>query len=232
MASAYDPYQPPHHDAQRVPVEYGPYEPLGWKTTLSAVGMVATVVFGILVAVAPLGGERSWTMVAVIGLLGLVAMGVSLGTTIVFLLWTYQAAKNVRAFGQRGLEFTPGWAVGWWFVPIASFWLPYKALREIWRASDPDAVGAGGTAWVTRQVPTLFPLWWTTYLLYSTVSAVSVSHQLMTTFQHPGQLDVGGGFGVVAANFFLAIAAVAIISIMKQLDRRQEVSARLRSEAR
>ncbi|MDF2693553.1 MAG: hypothetical protein K0S65_1936 [Labilithrix sp.] len=227
MPSAYEPYKPPHHDAYGLPTEYGPYQPLGWKTTGSAVGMIATILLGLLTAIVPMGAEQTLTMFAVVGLLGLVSMGVSIFTSIVFLLWTYQAAKNVRAFGQRGLTFTPGWAVGWWFVPVASLWLPYKALREIWRASDPDALGSGGGAWMTRSVPSLFPLWWTTYLLYSFVSAFSVIGQIMTGLQQPGKAEVGGGMGVIAGSFFLVIAAVAIISIMKQLDRRQEVCARL-----
>ena len=32
-------------------------------------------------------------------------------------------------------SFTPGWSVGWFFVPIMNPWKPFQAMREIWQAS-------------------------------------------------------------------------------------------------
>ncbi len=57
---------------------------------------------------------------------------------VVFLRWTYLSNRNVRALGADGLEFTPGWAVGWYLIPIANLWKPHQALKEIFRASHPD----------------------------------------------------------------------------------------------
>ena len=31
--------------------------------------------------------------------------------------------------------FTPGWSVGWYFIPIANLWKPYQAVKEIWIVS-------------------------------------------------------------------------------------------------
>ncbi len=29
------------------------------------------------------------------------------------------------------MRFTPGWAVGWYFVPVFNLWKPYQAMKEI-----------------------------------------------------------------------------------------------------
>lgn len=239
MSNPYDPYAPPRHDpyAGGGGGQYGAspgylhYEPLGWKTTASQVGIIANVVLGLIVGVLPLTingpPEQNLGAVALIGLLGLLSGAISIGTIIVYLLWTHQAAKNVRAFGQQMLEFTPGWAVGWWFIPIANYWLPYKALREIWKASDPETVGAssnGGTAWSSRPVGSLFPLWWITYLINGFIGAGAAIKQVMQSLENPGKPSLTTSPLALGAHFFLIISAIAIVSIMSQLARRQEAS--------
>ena len=47
----------------------------------------------------------------------------------------HRANYNARQLGAADMRFTPGWAVGWHFIPIAWFWKPYQAMTEIWRAS-------------------------------------------------------------------------------------------------
>jgi hypothetical protein len=54
-------------------------------------------------------------------------------------MWLHRAAANLPALGGSELRFTPGWAVGWWFVPLANLVLPVLIMTEIWRASDPSA---------------------------------------------------------------------------------------------
>ncbi|EIZ78778.1 hypothetical protein WSK_2826 [Novosphingobium sp. Rr 2-17] len=59
-------------------------------------------------------------------------------------LWVYRAHANLRAAGFEGLEFTPGWAVGWFFVPFAFWFKPFQAMRQLWNASrlSPDGYSA------------------------------------------------------------------------------------------
>ena len=68
-------------------------------------------------------------------LIAVVAMLVNIATIVVFLIWINRANKNSRALGAQNMQFTPGWCVGWWFIPIASLWKPYQAVREIWKTS-------------------------------------------------------------------------------------------------
>lgn len=59
-------------------------------------------------------------------------------------LWVYRAHANLFAADFEGLEFTPAWSVGWFFVPFAFWFKPQQAMRELWNASrlNPDGYGA------------------------------------------------------------------------------------------
>ena len=78
----------------------------------------------------------------------------ALTTAVVVSRWIYRANSNARALGAAEMAFTPGGAVGWYFVPIANFWKPYQAMREIWKAS------ASPFGWQRQRVSALLPCWW------------------------------------------------------------------------
>ncbi|WP_232491920.1 DUF4328 domain-containing protein [Novosphingobium kaempferiae] len=50
-------------------------------------------------------------------------------------MWVYRAHANLFAAELDGLEFTPAWSVGWFFVPFAFWFKPFQAMRELWNAS-------------------------------------------------------------------------------------------------
>jgi hypothetical protein len=61
----------------------------------------------------------------------------SIVALVLLFIWVYQTHANLPALGAKHLDFSSGWAVGWFFVPIANLWKPYQALVEIWNSSDP-----------------------------------------------------------------------------------------------
>jgi hypothetical protein len=81
-------------------------------------------------------------------------------TAIVFLMWVHRANANLRALSGVPMRFTPGWSVGWFFVPIMSLFRPYQVVREIWHVSH-GTTGAGHGA-VT--------LWWALFIVSGVVS--------------------------------------------------------------
>ena len=98
---------------------------------------------------------------------GLVKFALIIATGIAFLHWIHLANRNVRGFGARHLEFTPGWAVGWYFVPILSLWKPYQAMKELWRAS------CNPLSWQSEGTPPLLSYWWGLWIISNIVSQAS-----------------------------------------------------------
>jgi hypothetical protein len=94
-----------------------------------------------------------------IGAVGGVASLLSLATFVIFGRWIVLAHRNLPALGSSFIEVTPGWAVGWFFIPLGNLWKPYQAMRFLWQASR-DARNPSGqdTSWV-------LPLWWTLWLI-------------------------------------------------------------------
>ena len=56
-----------------------------------------------------------------------------------FLVWFHRSYRNLTSLGAQDLPIAADWAIGWWFVPVASLWMPFVAASEIWRGSDPNA---------------------------------------------------------------------------------------------
>ena len=84
---------------------------------------------------------------------------VLLAAVIAWCVWQHRAQ---RLAGERlltpGLKYTPGWAVGWWFVPFANYGMPAATMAELWRASGGDAGSA--VDWRSRKLPAYFGWWW------------------------------------------------------------------------
>lgn len=85
-------------------------------------------------------------------------------TYVVFGTWIYRAAANVDAASVPGFRFTPGWAVGWHFVPIANLFKPFGAMRQIWNASHGNETGD------LDRGNALLTLWWTCWIVTSIVA--------------------------------------------------------------
>jgi Domain of unknown function (DUF4328) len=86
-------------------------------------------------------------------------------TSVLFLRWTYLVKKNAMALGASYLEFdfSPGWSVGYYFVPLANLVAPYRALKETFQASHPEfRPHAQRLEW--SDPPKLLPLWWALWL--------------------------------------------------------------------
>ena len=100
--------------------------------------------------------------------IGFVQFGVFIFTFIVFMVWIHRANHNARKLGTEGMKFSPGWAVGWFFIPIANLWKPYQAMKEIWKASkysSPD--------WKNQQADPILGWWWALWIISNTLGRAS-----------------------------------------------------------
>lgn len=80
-------------------------------------------------------------------------------TSIVCLTLLRRLRWNVDTLGAKGLEITPGWSIGWFFVPIANLWKPYQATTQTWQAS------VSPSDWRRATPPWFFPVWWALWII-------------------------------------------------------------------
>jgi hypothetical protein len=91
---------------------------------------------------------------------------VLLATMVVFCVFLPSANRNARALGARPVVFTPRWTSVVFFVPILNLYKPYQAVKEIWKASEPDL----DVPWREASVPAFFPIWWVSWLSWNIVA--------------------------------------------------------------
>ncbi|MFC3077126.1 DUF4328 domain-containing protein [Phenylobacterium terrae] len=100
------------------------------------------------------------------------------------LKWIYRTKLNAHELAT-GLQTSPGWAVGWFFVPVVSLWMPFESLRETWKASHDPA------SWPGLKTPALLYGWWALWILSSVIGLAALPATLQAdTVRELHTLDV------------------------------------------
>jgi hypothetical protein len=182
---------------------------------LTALANVLTTFFAITAALLTFGAAAHAAPPAPVsglsvrgGLLALAVAALMLATTVLFLNWFYRARKNagLSAWPQR---WSPGWAIGSWFLPPVLLWFPYQIMADIWRAGRPAGQRQGAS---NAMLP---GLWWTCWVL-----------AWITAYQHTTQTTSNGTSSSYALNFggtrlsaaFAAAAAITLIVIIRKVS--------------
>jgi hypothetical protein len=144
--------------------------------------------------------------------IGLIVLGIP-----AWVYWHYRAAANLGPLGRVGLSDTPGWHAGWWFVPIANLWKPYGAMKDLYKASDPDV---DDDEWFASPVPGLFPLWWFCWIAGNILSNLS---SRLAQLDDP-TISVWGE--LVATPLNLAATALYLLWVYRITRRQQQLASR------
>lgn len=91
-------------------------------------------------------------------------------TAATWLVWQHSAHKRVAEAGRQGLTITPGWAVGWWFIPLANLAKVPAAMQELWKSSDPRS---GPEEWKSTVSSGLISAWFGIYIAGNFLSNIS-----------------------------------------------------------
>jgi hypothetical protein len=133
----------------------------------------------------------------------------------VFLRWTFLAYRNLLAFGIVGLKHSPGWAVGYFFIPLLNLIRPVDIFTEIWQASSPGSLD-GSSTWKTTEVPGVIRGWWLAWIGYTIADRLSAMPEISTT----------NGLSIVAA-VLVVIAGILAIQVVRKITARQEEKFRI-----
>ena len=148
-----------------------------------------------------------------------------IATVVAFLMWLHRAYRNLQALGAAGLDTTPGWAVGYFFIPIVNLFKPYQVVKEVWRESAPGAeTGASfGGDYSRSGTPALVGWWWAFWIIANIAGRVS---DRATTTAESIEGMLLASWASIASDALFIIAAVLAILVVKRIDDMQEAKFR------
>lgn len=120
------------------------------------------------------GAASSAYSIAVLGIS--LAQFFGLIVSVVFVsMWTYRAMKNLHIVRAVAATMSPGWAVGWYFIPFANLWKPFEGMQQIWRESH-------RLAGRPEKILAYVGWWWATWVISNILANISLR---LTGFTDP-----------------------------------------------
>lgn len=164
------------------------------------------------------GGQTSvWLLLY--GLIALFKIPILLATIVLFLCWLYRAHANLEHLRPTHLEFTPGWAVGWWFIPFLNLVRPYQVVREVWWESNPEVPEEQPFLSASlHSAPTYVGLWWAAWIISNIFDNISSRIYDLDSMQN---LSTFGTVAVIS-GVLGAVAAILAIMVVRDITDRQE----------
>lgn len=136
------------------------------------------------------------------GVIAILYLIVLFTTFITFGMWIYRMNHNLRVQTDYPMEITPGWAIGWYFIPVANLVKPYQAMKEIYLASL-NSEGASESP---------LKLWWGLWIVSNLVDNITLrAAPELITVQNAMDGMVLNGFAEVL-NIALDIAALLLVT--------------------
>lgn len=141
---------------------------------------------------------------------------------IFFMIWVYRASWNAGLFEPSATRITPGWSVGWFFIPVMNLFKPYRITREIYNSSlDPARP-------LEQKAPSLVGWWWGLWL--SSIGFAVMSR--VTLGGAPTLQDLSTASMLIVIGAMATIGALACLwKIVTDITRFQEAKRHRLSDA-
>jgi len=132
---------------------------------------------------------------------------------ILMLCWISRANFNARQLGAEKMEFTPGWAVGYFFVPFVNLWKPYQIMQEIWQASrSPEN-------WKRVPAPSALVGWWWATVVCSRIVA-RAAMQVDKTADDLNEI-LGVQYLTMFSDLLDIVPSLLLFTIIRRVDTMQ-----------
>ena len=173
-------------------------------------------------------------------MMGMVQLGLFVTCAITFLMWFHRAHKNLKAGGLNDLRYTPGWAVGGFFVPFLNLVRPFQVMKEVWIGSahlsgdieaeppaEEDEEEEGGHSWRAVSPAPLVGWWWALFLITSVLG--NAAGRLMVRAETLEAFLVAGRVMLASDLMEIPAALVALLLVRRVTDLQEQAQTRLRT---
>ena len=150
--------------------------------------------------------------------LGQLAMFVYMA--ICFGMLMYRFAANARTLGFTGFSHSPGWVVGWYYVPFAHLIMPYKAIVEVWQASKTRVEPGVYPEWHDETTGVLLKAWWAAWIFGT------ITNNAALRFSQSDYLESFGMTLTPFAAVLQVLSAVLCIIVVSRLASGQMLQAK------
>jgi hypothetical protein len=145
----------------------------------------------------------------------------TLATAGLFITWAHLAYRAASSRGATGTNWSAGWAIGVWFIPLANLVLPKLVLGEVERMSHPAAGNPPiDDRWMRSPVSVLGRVWWILFVCAYVISSISLAAQGLTldasVFERWVMIEIVAGVLYVIAA---ALGALYVQEIGGRLSR-------------
>jgi hypothetical protein len=130
-------------------------------------------------------------------------------------VWQHRGHANLHALRVPELRFTPGWAVGWWLIPVANLFKPFQTVRELWKASDPSP------GWRSTRTWPVIGWWWAGWIVANVIGRIAFA----SFRDDPDGVEplLAGNRWLIGGEVVTIATAILAIMIVRRVTERQAV---------
>jgi Domain of unknown function (DUF4328) len=149
-------------------------------------------------------------------IIGMVIIVAYLISAILFLVWFYTAYENLRK-RINNLEYSDGWSIGAWFVPIISLFRPFNIMSELNKKTD--LILENREIKVEPNRKSLIGLWWGLFVTHIIVrySAINAGFDVTSIDYY-----IYSTIGAVLSAVYGIVLGYITIKMIKNIARKEE----------
>ncbi len=152
-----------------------------------------------------------------------IVIAAQIAVIITFIQWFRRAYHNLHKAKVKNLKMSEGWAAGGWFIPIASWFIPFQIMQDIWiktreygQSSNDEELGDHN---VTQRPMMTLGIWWACWVGSNILGFVN--YQLMR--DNPGMSDLKMiTILSIVANILSIVSILFIVKIIKESQNDQD----------
>jgi hypothetical protein len=128
--------------------------------------------------------------------------------------WKHLVYKNLQAAEVQGVKHSPGWAVGWYFIPIVNMIKPHKVMQELWKAT----FYADGTKnWKSKKNNWMITCWWLAYIVSLWIIGQNQSNEDDTIGYYRTEVML-----IWASDLLWVVSGALLIVLIKRITEAQD----------